>query len=83
MPVTVRSFTRFCAIAALLAIAGCATKPLPPAPKPAPPPIPEPQAGRFIDLIHKHVQLPAAADAGRSVGLRRRRSTAGATGAGR
>jgi branched-chain amino acid transport system substrate-binding protein len=34
MPASVRSFTRFCAIAAMFAIAGCATKPQEPAPAP-------------------------------------------------
>jgi len=63
MPVTVRSLSRFCAIAALVAIAGCATKPQPPAPKPVPPPIPEPQAANPLDRdLPSFLRLPGMAD---------------------
>ena len=63
MPVTVRSLPRFCAIAALIAIAGCATKPLPPAPVPAPPPVPEPQAANPLDHdLPSYLRLPGMTD---------------------
>lgn len=59
MSASMRSFTRFCAIAALIAIAGCATKPQAPAPKPAPPPAPEPLAANPLDRdLPSYLRLP-------------------------
>src|SRR5690349_15062969 len=57
-----RSLGRFCAIAALVAIAGCVTKPPPPAPKPVPPPPPEPQAANPLDKdLPSYLRLPGMA----------------------
>jgi ABC-type branched-subunit amino acid transport system substrate-binding protein len=55
--------TRFCAIAALVAIAGCVTKPPPPAPKPAPPPPQEPLAANPLDHdMPGYLRLPGMAE---------------------
>lgn len=55
------AFTRFCAIAALVAIAGCATKPVPP--PPPPPPVPkEPLAANPLDHDQPgYLRLPGMA----------------------
>lgn len=56
-----RSLTRFCATAALLAIAACTPPPPPPA-LPAPPPPPAPVAGNPLDReLPGYLRLPGLA----------------------
>ncbi|HET7084112.1 MAG TPA: penicillin-binding protein activator [Rhizomicrobium sp.] len=66
MPAFVRSlsnaFGRFCAIAAVIAIAGCATKPPPAPPPPKPVAPPEPQAANPLDQdLPSYLRLPGMA----------------------